>query len=82
MVDQAAGVKVHCSDVTEWAQVSPTEVKFFGDATVNGTPTTYMIDTQDLADSGIGTDTFSISTGTGYTASGTLTQGNVQIHAS
>ena len=30
----------------------------------------------------IGADTFSISTGTGYTASGTLTQGNVQIHAS
>ena len=82
VVDQAAGVKVHCSDVTEWAQVSPTEVKFFGDATVNGTPTTYVIDTQDLADSGIGTDTFSISTGTGYTASGTLTQGNVQIHTS
>jgi hypothetical protein len=82
LVDQAAGVKVHCSDVTAWAQVSPTEVKFFGDATVNGTPTSYIIGTQDLADPGIGADTFSISTGTGYTASGTLTQGNVQIHTS
>lgn len=82
VVDQAAGVKVHCSDVTAWAQVSPTEVKFFGDATVNGTPTSYAIDTQDLAESGIGADTFSISTGSGYHASGTLTQGNVQIHTS
>jgi hypothetical protein len=82
VIDQAAGVKVHCSDVTAWAQVRPTEVKFFGDATVNGTLTSYVIDTQDLAESGIGADTFSISTGTGYSASGTLTQGNIQIHTS
>lgn len=82
VVDQAAGVKVHCSDVTSWAQVSPTEVEFFGDATVNGAPTTYVIDTQDLANPGSGADTFSISTGTGYQASGTLTDGNIQIHTS
>jgi hypothetical protein len=82
VVDPAAGLKVHCSDVTAWAQLSPTEVEFFGDATVNGTATSYVIDTQDVATPGTGADTFSISTGTGYSASGTLTQGNVQVHNS
>src|SRR5262249_10934187 len=81
VVDQAAGVKVHCSDVTAWAQVSPTEGKFFGEATVNGTPTSYVIDTQDLADPGTGTDTFSISTGTGYSASGADDQGIPYLRA-
>ena len=80
VVDRSAGVKIHCFDVTSWARVSATEVKFFGEATVNGTPTSFVIDTQDLADPGIGADTFAISTGTGYHASGTLTRGNIQIH--
>jgi hypothetical protein len=80
VVDQSAGVKVHCSDATAFVEVSATEVKFFGDATVNGLATTYEIDAQDLADSGIGSDTFAISTATGYGASGTITAGNVQIH--
>jgi hypothetical protein len=82
VVDHSAGVKIHCFDVTSWAQVSPTEVMFFGDATVNGTPTSFVIDTQDLAEPGADADTFAISTGTGYHASGTLTRGNVQIHVS
>lgn len=81
VVDPAAGVKVHCSDVTGWAQVSSTEVEFFGAATVNGAATSYVIDTTDVADPGSGADTFSISTATGYSASGTVTQGNVQIHS-
>jgi hypothetical protein len=82
VVDQAAAVKVHCTDVIAWSQVSATEVRVFGDATVNGTATSYEIDAQDNAESGIGADTFSISTGTGYSASGTLSAGNVQIHTS
>ena len=82
LVDKAAGIKIHCSDVTAFVQVSPTAVRFFGHATVNGSPTTYEIDAQDLADSGAGADTFTISTGTGYGATGALTTGNVQIHGS
>jgi len=82
VVDKAAGVKLHCSDVTAFVQVSPTEVKFFGNATVNGAATTYEIDARDLADSGIGSDTFTVSTSAGYTAGGTLAAGNIQIHTS
>jgi hypothetical protein len=82
VVDKAAGVKLHCSDVTAFVQVSPTEVKFFGNATINGTATTYEIDARDLADSGSGSDTFTVSTSAGYSAGGTLTAGNVQIHSS
>jgi hypothetical protein len=82
VVDKAAGVKLHCSDVTTFYQLSATKVRFFGNATINGSATTYEIDVQDLADSGIGSDTFTVSTGAGYSAGGTLTAGNVQIHGS
>lgn len=81
LVDKAADVKIHCTDVTTFAQVSATEVRFFGNATINGTPTTYSIIARDLAEPGIGSDTFAITTGAGYSASGALTAGNVQIHA-
>jgi hypothetical protein len=80
VVDQSANVKLHCTDATSFAQLSATEVEFFGDATVNGVATTYAIDTQDLAESGAGADPFSISTGSGYSIAGTLSRGNVQIH--
>jgi hypothetical protein len=46
---------------------------------VNGATTSYRIDVNDLAESGAGSDTFSITAG-GYSAGGTLTQGNVQVH--
>ncbi len=81
VVDRAAGVKVHCSDVTALAHLTPTEVDFFGHATVNGVATSYVIDATDVANPGAGSDTFSIITGTGYSASGTLTQGDVQVHS-
>jgi len=35
----------------------------------------------DNGEPGAGLDAFSISTGTGYVASGVLTQGNIQVHA-
>jgi hypothetical protein len=47
---------------------------------VNGTATTYRIDVDDLDESGVGKDTFTIQTGSGYTVGGTLTNGNVQVH--
>jgi hypothetical protein len=73
---------VHCTDVTSWVQLSPTTVRFSGHATVNGVVTTYEVSTTDIADPGAGNDTFRIVTGTGYSASGTLARGNVQVHRS
>jgi hypothetical protein len=46
---------------------------------VNGVPTTYRIDVDDLGEPGQDRDTFSITTATGYTASGPVTKGNIQI---
>ena len=80
VVDQAAAVKVHCVDVTEWLQISATEVWVSGRATVNGAATTYKIVARDIEEAGSGVDTFELTTAAGYSISGTLASGNVQIH--
>ena len=52
-----------------------------GDARVNGTPGFgFQVDVCDNSEPGKGADTFSIVMSDGYTASGTLGGGNVQIH--
>jgi hypothetical protein len=53
---------------------------FGGNATVNGVETTYQILVDDEAESGAGADSFTITTTSGYSASGVLTQGNIQVH--
>ena len=80
VVDPSANKKVKCTDVTALVETA-NKATFFGDATVNRTATTYRIDVQDYADPGVGKDTFSIQTASGYQASGTLTNGNIQVHS-
>jgi hypothetical protein len=80
VIDRAAGAKVKCLDVTSYLQVG-LHATFSGHATVNGVATTYRIDVDDPGEPGAGQDTFKIVTGSGYSAGGTLTQGNVQIHS-
>jgi hypothetical protein len=75
----ATNVKIKCLDVTSLVQTG-THATVFGNATVNGTATTYRIDVDDLGEPGAGHDTFKIQTSSGYTAGGTLTNGNIQIH--
>ena len=75
----ANNVKIRCLDVTALVQ-SGTHATFFGNATVNGTQTTYRIDVDDFGEPGAGSDTFRIVTGGGLTIGGTLTNGNIQIH--
>lgn len=81
VVDQspARNLLIKCLDVTALVQAG-THATFFGNAQVNGTPTTYRIDVDDLAEPGKGADTFKIHTDSGYTASGVLSQGNIQVH--
>lgn len=79
VIDQAAEVKVKCLDVTSYFQTA-TKATFRGTAEVNGVMTTYRIVVEDGAESGAGVDRFSITTDSGYTASGLLTAGNVQVH--
>jgi hypothetical protein len=79
VIDQATDTKIKCLDVTSLVQAG-THATFFGRAEVNGVPTTYRIDVDDLAEPGKGRDTFKIQTASGYSAGGVLTQGNIQIH--
>jgi hypothetical protein len=79
VVDPSLDVHVKCLDATALVQTG-THATFFGHGTVDGTPTAYRIDVDDLGEPGAGHDTFELQTGTGYTISGVLARGNVQIH--
>jgi hypothetical protein len=81
LVDPSAerNLKIKCLDVSTLVQ-GGTHATFFGRAEVNGEATRYRIDVDDNGEPGAGRDTFKISTDSGYTASGVLTNGNVQIH--
>jgi hypothetical protein len=70
---------IKCVDVTALVQ-SGNEATIYGHATDNGADTTYIIHIADNAEPGRGADTFSITTASGYAASGTLTSGNIQTH--
>lgn len=78
VADRLANVQIKCLDVTSLVVVG-THATFRGNATVNGVATTYVIDIDDLDESGAGRDTFKLATAQ-YTVAGPLTQGNVQIH--
>jgi hypothetical protein len=79
VVDHALDVHVRCLDVTSYAQFA-NQATFRGEATVNGVQTTYRIHVEDGREPGTGVDTFTILTGSGYSAAGPLTSGNVQVH--
>lgn len=70
--------KIQCTDATVYVQSGNTAT-FYGDATDNGTATTYAIRVVDSNEPG-GSDTFSIQTASGFVASGTLASGNIQVH--
>ena len=53
---------------------------FKGTGTANGLETSFVISAQDNDSSGSGTDMFSITLGTGYSKSGPLAAGDIQIH--
>lgn len=79
VVDPSTSTKIKCLNVTNLVVVA-NHATFFGSGTVNGQATTYRIDVDDNGEPGRGRDTFRIQTGSGYTAGGTLTGGNVQVH--
>jgi hypothetical protein len=71
--------RVDCLTVTSLVVVG-THATFSGTARHNGVETTFTIDIDDLGEPGKGRDRFAITTGTGYSRSGELTSGNIQIH--
>lgn len=72
---------IRCLDVTQYSQTA-SAASFSGNAEINGQSTTYRIDVQDNGEAGIGFDAFTITTASGYSATGVLTQGNIQVHRS
>jgi hypothetical protein len=77
--DRAAQVHINCIDADSYSQVG-NQATFSGHARQNDAQVTYTIHVTDNGDPGAGTDEFSISTSAGYSQSGTLTQGNIQVH--
>jgi Tol biopolymer transport system component len=79
LVDPGADVHVKCLSVTSLVQ-DGTRARFFGRAEVNGAEADYVIEVDDLAESGRDHDRFKIQTSSGYTAGGVLLGGNIQVH--
>lgn len=77
IVDHTTGTRLKCLDVTSYSQAGNVAT-FSGDATVDGSPTTYTIQVEDGGEPGVGVDAFSIEAGA-YAAGGPLTEGNVQV---
>ena len=72
--------RVRCLTVTSLAVVG-THATFSGTATHNGVTTTFTVEVDDLGEPAAGRDRFAITTGDGYSRSGALTAGNVQVRS-
>src|SRR2546430_9539675 len=77
--DQGTGLDFRTALVTS-AFFNGNTVTVQGTGTANGTATSFQVTVQDKGEPGAGRDTFSIQLGTGYSRSGVLQAGNIQIH--
>lgn len=75
--DNAAGVSLRSTSLSQLS-FAGTLATFAGTADVNGVPTSFRVDVEDLGEPGR-SDTFRIVAGD-YSAQGTLNGGNIQIH--
>jgi hypothetical protein len=78
VIDHATKAKISCGDVTAFSETG-NKATFYGHANHNGAATQYVISVADNGSPGDGADTFAITTADGYSASGTLTSGNIQV---
>ena len=74
----AAGFLVKCLNATVLMQTD-NHITIVGQALVNGVPTGYWIDADDVGHPGHGQDVFEIQTDSGFHAEGVLAVGNVKI---
>jgi hypothetical protein len=79
--DHTEGLNVQAVTIDSVGCSSPTSATIEGTATVNHAdpPQTFVVEVTDNDEPGRGSDTFSIILSGGYSASGTLTGGNIQI---
>ncbi|HEY3128664.1 MAG TPA: HYR domain-containing protein [Acidobacteriota bacterium] len=78
--DHVRGLTVTSTSITA-VQVTETHARIFGKAKINQLGSfDFVVDVDDLAEPGKGSDTFHIQLSNGYSAGGILAGGNVQIH--
>jgi hypothetical protein len=70
---------IDCLTITSLVVVG-THGTFSGTAKQNGTITTFTIDVDDLGEPAAALDRFAIKTGLGYSRSGVLSSGDIQVH--
>ncbi len=78
-IDHGANLKVKGTGVTAYTAVDPTTRRIDGTADINGQPGSYTVVVADNGEPGRD-DTFTLTLSTGYTASGKLDGGNIQLH--
>lgn len=78
-IDHGSRMKVKGLAVTAYLATGPTSRHIEGTAEANGQPVTYEVDVADNGEPGR-KDTFSLKLSNGYSASGLLKGGNIQLH--
>ena len=76
VVDPVANDVIDCTSVSA-VTISGKQATLFGNATLNGTKTTYRIDV--TGNGSLGQDTFKMVTASGYTVSGTVSIGTITV---
>lgn len=81
-IDHGTGMKVRSTSITGYGVPDDTSnVRWFeGTCEINGQSGTFRVEVSDNGEPGRA-DTFRIQLSSGYSASGTLTGGNIQLHA-
>jgi hypothetical protein len=81
-IDHTTGLHVKAISVTRYAEgtTGRTSRLFEGAAEIDGASGTYSVEVADHGEPGKSTDTFRIQLSTGYSASGPLAGGNIQLH--
>ena len=78
-IDHGSGMKVKGTSVTSYQVINKTTRRITGTAEINGVAGTYDVVVSDEGEPGTN-DTFAIILSNGYTASGKLVGGNIQLH--
>lgn len=81
-IDHSTGMKVHAKSMTAYTATSSTCRHVTGACEINGqSGFTYTVEVCDNGEPGRHTDQFTITLSNGYSATGTLEGGNVQLHS-
>jgi hypothetical protein len=78
--DHGTGLRAKGTGVTAYVVTGTTSRHIEGTCEINGVSGTYALDVADNGEPGTGVDDFRLTLSNGYTASGKLAGGNIQLH--